>query len=247
MSKNDDEKHCFLKWFGFRGHSTTTKTEILPLFDPLFLAFLSKEFIPWCLALLQVAKCFVLVQIFWVSPKIKLHLVPLQKLLYRHKNQFYWMQIIFLSGTKCLRLAEYVNKFLVWHKIFGPTQNILRPVKGQGIRYILGLVHTKVITYPLCVLKYTCLIWRMFCIISYLFTVSFFTQKIITLTKIWQDFWFPSTFFIKISSRPFSDFTDFLSYCLTYLFTVSFFTQKIITLYKIFDFLQHFLSKYLHC
>ena len=56
----------------------------------------------FCLVLLQVPKCFVLVQIFWASPKIWLHLVPLQKLLCRHKNQFYWMQIIFLSGTKFL-------------------------------------------------------------------------------------------------------------------------------------------------
>ena len=46
------------------------------------------------------------VQIFWASPKIWLHLVPLQKLLCRHKNQFYWMQIIFLSGTKCFWLAQ---------------------------------------------------------------------------------------------------------------------------------------------
>ena len=86
-----------------------------------------------CLVLLQVPKCFVPVQIFWASPKIWLHLVPLQKLLCRHKNQFYWMQIIFLSGTKCLWLPQYVNKFLVWHKKFGPAQNILGPVKGQGI------------------------------------------------------------------------------------------------------------------
>jgi hypothetical protein len=43
------------------------------------------------------------------------------------------MQIIFLSGTKCLWLAQYVNKFLVRHKKFGPAQNILGPVKGQGI------------------------------------------------------------------------------------------------------------------
>jgi hypothetical protein len=50
-----------------------------------------------------------------------------------HKNQFYWMQIIFLSGTKCLWLPQYVNKFLVWHKKFGSAQNILGPVKGQGI------------------------------------------------------------------------------------------------------------------
>ena len=73
------------------------------------------------------------VQIFWASPKIWLHLVPLQKNLCRHKNQFYWMQIIFLSGTNFLWLPQYVNKFLVWHKQFGPAQNILGPVKGQGI------------------------------------------------------------------------------------------------------------------
>ena len=60
-------------------------------------------------------KCFVPFQIFWASPKIWLHLVPLQKLLCRHKNQFYWMQIIFLSGTKCLWLLQYVPKFLALH------------------------------------------------------------------------------------------------------------------------------------
>ena len=69
-----------------------------------------------CLVLLQVPKCFVPVQIFWASPKIWLHLEPLQKLFCRHKNQFYWMHIIFLSATKCLWLPQYVNKFLVWHK-----------------------------------------------------------------------------------------------------------------------------------
>ena len=88
---------------------------------------------------LQVTKCFVPVQIFWASPKIWLHLVPLQKLLCRHKNQFYWMQIIFLSGTKCLWLPQYINKFLVWHKKFGSAQNILGPVKGQGIKALKTL------------------------------------------------------------------------------------------------------------
>ena len=43
------------------------------------------------------------------------------------------MQTIFLSGTKCLWLPQYVNKCLVWHKIFGPAQNILGLVEGQGI------------------------------------------------------------------------------------------------------------------
>ena len=48
------------------------------------------------------------------------------------------MQIIFLYGTKCLWLAQYVNKFLGWLKKFGPAQKILEPVKGQGIRLFLA-------------------------------------------------------------------------------------------------------------
>ena len=32
-------------------------------------------------------------------------------------------------------LAQYVNKFLGWLKKFGPAQNILGPVKGQGISH----------------------------------------------------------------------------------------------------------------
>ena len=43
------------------------------------------------------------------------------------------MQIIYWSGTKSFQLAQYVNKFLVQHKKFRPAQNILGPVKGQGI------------------------------------------------------------------------------------------------------------------
>ena len=49
------------------------------------------------------------------------------------KKQFYWMQIIFLCGTKFLWLAQYVNKFFVRYKKIGPAQNILGPVKGHGI------------------------------------------------------------------------------------------------------------------
>ena len=101
----------------------------------------------YCLVLLQVPEYFVLVQIFWASPKIWLHLVPHQKPLKRQKNQFYWMQIIFLSGTKCLWLPQYVIKFLDCYKMFGPAQNILGPVKGQGI-YIqsnLELVNCQIV------------------------------------------------------------------------------------------------------
>ncbi len=59
-------------------------------------------------------------KMFCAAPKISLHLVPLQKLLCHHKNQIYWIQIIFSCGTKC-----------IW--FFGHAQNILWPVKGQGI------------------------------------------------------------------------------------------------------------------
>ena len=85
-----------------------------------------------CLVLLQVTKCFVPVQIFWVSPKIWLHLVPLQKLMCRHKKQFYWIQTIFFVWHKMFVTAKYVNQFLVWHKKIRPGQKILWPVKGQG-------------------------------------------------------------------------------------------------------------------
>ena len=54
------------------------------------------------------------------------------------------MQIIFLFRTKCLWLAQYVNKFLVKHIKFGLAQNILRPVKGQGINENFD---EKVVTY----------------------------------------------------------------------------------------------------
>ena len=74
-----------------------------------------------CLVLLQVPKYFVLVQIFWANPKIWL----LQKLLCRHKKQFCWIQIIFLSGTKCL--FGTVSK-----KIFGLAQKIGTSTKHFG-------------------------------------------------------------------------------------------------------------------
>ena len=52
--------------------------------------------------------------------------MPLQKLLCRHKKQFYWMQIIFLSGTNFLWLPQYVNRF------FGLAQKIWTCPKHFG-------------------------------------------------------------------------------------------------------------------
>ena len=76
----------------------------------------------------------VLCQSKYFGPDQKLNriLVPLQKVLCRHKNWTYHMKIIFWSGTKKLELSQYVNQFLVWHKKFGPARNVLGPVKGQG-------------------------------------------------------------------------------------------------------------------
>ena len=52
--------------------------------------------------------------------------VPAQKPILLNANHLW-------SGTKFFWLPQYVNKFLVKHKTFGPAQNILGPVKGQGI------------------------------------------------------------------------------------------------------------------
>ena len=96
---------------------------------------------------------------FEPAKKIWLHLVPLQKVLCRHKKQFYWMQIIFLSGRNCLWLLQYVNKFLVWHKKFRPAQNILGPVKGKGISFSNISFSIWGINYGLFLTKHYYIIW----------------------------------------------------------------------------------------
>ena len=87
----------------------------------------------FCLVLLQVAKCFVPVQNFCVGPKIFLHIVPVTNILCQAKRWFAFSKIGFCAGTKVFEEALNAVKFLGWLKKFGPAQNILRPVKGQGI------------------------------------------------------------------------------------------------------------------
>ena len=71
--------------------------QVQKYFGPYMVCTLVKRFMP----------CpFTGPKTFCASPKIWLHLVPLQKLLCWHKNQFYRMQNIFLSGTKCLWLPR---------------------------------------------------------------------------------------------------------------------------------------------
>ena len=76
------------------------------------------------------------IQTFRASPKIWLHIVPLQKLSCHHKKQFYWMQIILNIVWHKLFVTATIRKFMVWYKKFGPDQNILEPVKGQGINVL---------------------------------------------------------------------------------------------------------------
>jgi hypothetical protein len=71
-----------------------------------------------CLVLLQVPKCFGLVQIFCARQKIYLHIVAVTNI---------------LCQTKVFEEALNVVKFLGWLKKFGPAQKILGRVKEQGI------------------------------------------------------------------------------------------------------------------
>ena len=55
--------------------------------------------------------------------------VPAQKPTLLNANYLFVWHKMFVTSTIC-------NKFLVLHKKCGPTQNILGPVKGQGIKVL---------------------------------------------------------------------------------------------------------------
>ena len=86
-----------------------------------------------CLLLLQVPKCFGLVQIFCARPKIYLHIVAVTNIFGQTKRWFAFSNIGFCAGTKVFEEALNAVKFLDWLKKFGPAQKILGPVKEQGI------------------------------------------------------------------------------------------------------------------
>ena len=82
-----------------------------------------------CLALLQVPKCFGMVQIFCARPKIYLF-----TFCDRQKDGLHWYSKIgFYAGTKVFEEALNAVKVLGWLKKFGSAQNILGTLKGQGI------------------------------------------------------------------------------------------------------------------
>ena len=60
------------------------------------------------------------------------------KFLCQTKRWFAFSKIGFCAGTKGFEEALNAVKFLGWLKKFGSAQNILGPVKGQGIRFVEG-------------------------------------------------------------------------------------------------------------
>ena len=86
-----------------------------------------------CLVLLQVPKCFGQVQIFCARPKSYLNIVTVTNILCQTKRWFAFSKIVFCVGTKVFEEALNAVKFRGWLKKFGMAQNILGPVKGQGI------------------------------------------------------------------------------------------------------------------
>ena len=69
-------------------------------------------------------------QIFCARPKIYLHIVAVTNILCQTKRLFAFSKIGFFATTK---FFEEAVKFWGWLKKFVPAQNILGPVKGQGI------------------------------------------------------------------------------------------------------------------
>ena len=49
-------------------------------------------------------------------------------------------KVFFFAGIKVLGKALNAVKFLGWLKKFGPAQNIVGPVKGQGISVFVVLL-----------------------------------------------------------------------------------------------------------
>ena len=116
--------------FETRSENSKTNFNVLANFLTNFLLFL-------CLVLLQVPKCFGLVQIFCARQKIYLHIVAVTNILCQTKRWFAFSKIGFCANTKVFEEVLNAVLFLGWLKKFGPAQNILGPVKGQGIRTYL--------------------------------------------------------------------------------------------------------------
>ena len=82
-------------------------------------------------------------KMFWAGPnflsqtKNYLFIVAVTNILSQPKNL-----TAFSASLETFVLAQKLilmnaNHLFVWHKMFGPAQNILGPVKGQGISYLI--------------------------------------------------------------------------------------------------------------
>ena len=92
----------------------------------LYLGSRTKFYTGSCLVFLQVPKFFVLVQIFWASSKIYLHIVPVTNILCQTKRWFAFSKIGFLCqyksfwrGTKCSQIFRLAQKIWTSTKRFG--------------------------------------------------------------------------------------------------------------------------------
>ena len=74
---------------------------------------------------------------FCVRPKFNYILWQSQTFCARQKYDLHSVQQ-FCASTIFFEKALIAVKFLGWLKKFGPAQNILGPVKGQGIRFVVS-------------------------------------------------------------------------------------------------------------
>ena len=73
-------------------------------------------------------------KMFWAGPNFLCQTKNLFTCCARKKDNLNSVKLFFCAGTKVFEEALIAVKFLGWLKKFGPGQNILEPVKGQGIR-----------------------------------------------------------------------------------------------------------------
>ena len=83
--------------------------------------------------LLQVPKYFVLSQIFWFNKNLIAFSATPTFFVPAQKTEFMKWKSSFGLAQKNWGLVKFVNQFLVWHKKFRPTKNILGPREGRGL------------------------------------------------------------------------------------------------------------------
>ena len=121
---NDDMKSYALSFYRSQNILCRSKFFVpAQKFDCIYaLSFYrSQNVLGWC-------KFFVPDQKF-----IYVHIVAITNILCQTKRWFAFSKIGFCASTKVFEEALNAVKFLGWLKKFGPAQNILVPVKGQGI------------------------------------------------------------------------------------------------------------------